>query len=184
MSFNENSKQNTKDSIENKKEMKKSLSQEIEQLSLNNSLNSISDPNSTILLIQDFPKSYESKDIQNLISKDFTEPLDFRIKWINDTSVHVIFKDSQLAQSILDANPNHPIAKFSIYNNNNRSQRPLTTDIVARRLVAGALGVRISNSSELDAKESLKIQKAKELKQIAKKEMEKRELELNDAWDE
>ncbi len=86
------------------------------------------------------------------------------------------------------------------------SSRPVTTDLVARRLVAGALGLKLGRrEGGKDLKESQKIKEVRgkylfiyiiiqrmcnnlikitEQREKERKRIEQREKDLNDAWDE
>jgi hypothetical protein len=110
------------------------------------------------LLVKDFPSAFKTIDIIAIFKET---P---RIKWIDDTSCLAIFRDPAMAKIEYINTCTHPFIKISPYREPMRSvgPRPQTTDMVARRLIAGALGMKPLQKSlrEIES-DALKLEQAK-----------------------
>ncbi|KXS20870.1 hypothetical protein M427DRAFT_347333 [Gonapodya prolifera JEL478] len=115
-----------------------------------------------VLKISSFPASWKAHDIEN-IYKAYVGS--FRIKWIDDTSAYVIFRDvrtaafaSSVGDPFIVVTPHsEPIKDETTEEEVERGPRPVTTDLVARRLISGALGINVRRTSEGRKAEEAKL---------------------------
>ncbi|KAF9404458.1 hypothetical protein BGZ94_004172 [Podila epigama] len=91
----------------------------------------------------------------------------YRIKWLDDLRALVIFESSAIAKQAYAANQSCQIAKIRPYTGADKeairnegkststfnAPRPAKTDAVAKRLVHGALGLRVRRTPEQIAEE-------------------------------
>ena len=133
---------------------------------------------SSVLLVSDFPSHFSEKDLINAIID--LGKLEFSFKWRNDTETLLVFKNSTAARNIYIKNISNPKLKIDVYNEPpiDLSPRPVRTDVVARRMVAGALGLKFSD------RECPKLEKAIRDKKSLEELERKREQELDQAWEE
>ncbi|KAJ3414877.1 Coiled-coil domain-containing protein r3hcc1l [Chytridiales sp. JEL 0842] len=143
-------------------------------------------PTNTIEVF-DFPASFRTHDLIQIFAGDSLPSSSIRIKWINDTSALIGFENqsqakrayiSALTSPLLSARTYHgpPIPSFEP-----TGPRPVKTDLVARRLIAGALGVRAPRKNR--EVEEQKLKDAKSKREEEKRAKEKREEEVRSAWD-
>ncbi|KAI7860779.1 hypothetical protein BDC45DRAFT_492785 [Circinella umbellata] len=108
--------------------------------------------NTHILDCFGFPSSFKTYHLQSIFSKYDNVQGGYRIKWMDDTRALIIFVHSQTAKRAYLDSINNPQIKIRPYTDGIESsesqeeqpipRRPATTDMVARRLINGALGVR------------------------------------------
>ncbi|KAJ3042358.1 Coiled-coil domain-containing protein r3hcc1l [Rhizophlyctis rosea] len=146
-----------------------------------------------VLEVYDFPAIFKTHDLQQMF-EDFADVRGgFRIKWLEDTRALVIFKHPSTAKSAFASALDHPLAKVrpftgTIPGSRERSPspdraRPVTSDMVARRLVAGALGVRSRRKTEEEAAaDKAKLQEVKDKRNVEKEQKMRKEMELAAAW--
>jgi hypothetical protein len=115
------------------------------------------------LEIWNFPSFYTKKELVAL----FGFKVD--VKWVDDTRAVIHFDSPQdLKRGYLQL-CGHPAIKHKLYTpieKRDRSTRPTTTDMVARRMIAGALGMQSrlkKTASEIES-DSLKLKMVKEEK--------------------
>ena len=119
---------------------------------------------SNALEIWNFPSYYTKKELESLFG------LQVEINWIDDTSAIIRFSTPQdLKRGYLQLS-GHPTIKHKIYipmEKRDRSSRPKTTDMVARRMIAGALGMqsRLKKTASEKEEDSLKLRLAREEKE-------------------
>ncbi|KAG0373076.1 hypothetical protein BGX24_012173 [Mortierella sp. AD032] len=109
----------------------------------------------------------------------------FRVKWVDETKALVIFESAAVAKQAYIANLTSQIAKIKPYNGPDKDSirnagnpssgayngvRPAKTDSVARRLVQGALGLRVRRTPEQIAEEKAQIQAAKDARDAQRQE--------------
>ncbi|KAJ3324255.1 Coiled-coil domain-containing protein r3hcc1l [Boothiomyces sp. JEL0866] len=137
----------------------------------------------TCLEVAGFPPQFKTHDVVAIFKSVDTSGI--KLKWVNDTSAIAIFPDQEIGKLLLISktsikpcahpNQNSPPSSNTI--------RPTTTDMVARRLIAGALGMRPPKKSQEEKQsDELKLYNARERKEQTKRDREKREKELEDAW--
>ncbi|KAG0208096.1 R3H and coiled-coil domain-containing protein 1 [Mortierella sp. GBA30] len=118
----------------------------------------------------------------------------FRIKWVDDTKALVIFESAAVAKQAYIANLTSQIAKIKPYNGPDKESirnagkpssgayngvRPAKTDSVARRLVQGALGLRVRRTPEQIAEEKALVQAAKEARDAQRQEQQRQRQEMD-----
>ncbi|CAG8814858.1 17452_t:CDS:2, partial [Gigaspora rosea] len=120
----------------------------------------------------------------------------YRIKWMNDTRALIIFEHPATARKAYLDNVTNQLATIKPYDgptdflqknpNNNSAQRirPATTDMVAKRLVHGALGVRVPRSPEQRQVENQILRTARDQRDQKRNEQTKRSQDLEAAFDE
>ncbi|KAB7505779.1 Coiled-coil domain-containing protein R3HCC1L [Armadillidium nasatum] len=138
-----------------------------------------------IIEIYDFPAAFQTQDLLTI----FQEYKNFDIKWVDDTHALGIFATPLLAADSLSLS--HPFVKtrplsqaieasklkaVRIAERLPFKPRPETSATLARRLVSGALGLRVEVSKEQREAERQKLKKAKEKKRLIAKQKE-------DAWE-
>ncbi|TPX69085.1 hypothetical protein SpCBS45565_g02747 [Spizellomyces sp. 'palustris'] len=153
----------------------------------------------TVLDVHDFPAAFKTHDIEEIF-QDFSHSRGgFQIKWISDTQALIIFQHpdtdfgAQTAKAAYAAALGNPFIKVKPYTgkvskdtvaDRQSAPRPIMTDMVARRLVAGALGVRSKRKTEEEAaRDKQKLQEAKDKREEQRKAKEAREKEVAAAWD-
>ena len=123
--------------------------------------------NDCALRIYDFPTFYTQEDLLLLIND--LELYEFKFKWIHDSETLLIFESKDIARKIYARNSSSLEFKIAIVESDR--SRPVKTDLVAKRMVAGALGMKIVDS------ECPKLEKA-----IYDKKKRQQDLDL--AWEE
>ncbi|KND01213.1 uncharacterized protein SPPG_04304 [Spizellomyces punctatus DAOM BR117] len=147
----------------------------------------------TVLDVYDFPAAFKTHDIEEIF-QDFSHSRGgYRIKWISDTQALIIFQHPDTAKAAYAAALGNPFIKVKPYtgkvsrdtaSDRPLAPRPIMTDMVARRLVAGALGVRSKRKTEEEAaRDRQKLQEAKDKREEQRKAKEAREKEIAAAWD-
>jgi hypothetical protein len=123
--------------------------------------------NDCALRIYDFPTFYTQEDLLLLV-KDL-ELYEYKFKWIHDSETVLIFESKEIARNIFTRNVSS--LEFKIAMVESDRIRPVKTDQVAKRMVAGALGIKVVDS------ECPKLEKAI-------RDKKKRQQDLDQAWEE
>ncbi|KAK3877540.1 hypothetical protein Pcinc_017748 [Petrolisthes cinctipes] len=135
-----------------------------------------------VIEIYDFPTSFKTQDLM-MVFKEFQNN-GFDIKWVDDTHALGIFSTALVAADALSIN--HPFIKtrsLASATKSSRSKamritdallpykpRPATSATLARRLVSGALGLRVNISREVREAEKQKLKDAKARKRLVAKQ--------------
>ncbi|KAJ3261295.1 Coiled-coil domain-containing protein r3hcc1l, partial [Borealophlyctis nickersoniae] len=146
----------------------------------------------TALEVYDFPAAFKTHELQ-LIFEEYEDVRGgYRIKWLDDTRALVVFQHPSTAKMAYISAVDHPFVKVRPYAGRvildsrpgSPTERPVTTDMVARRLIAGALGVRSKRKTEEEAAvDKAKLQDIKDKRQAVKEQKLKREQEVEAAWE-
>ncbi|KAF8940279.1 hypothetical protein EDD21DRAFT_219324 [Dissophora ornata] len=154
----------------------------------------VSNDDMYILELYDFSPSIKTMHLTDMFSAFENRSGGFRIKWIDDTRALVIFESAAVAKQAYIANITNQIARIkpyagadkeSIRNTGNPSSgahngvRPAKTDSVARRLVQGALGLRVRRTPEQIAEEKALVQAAKEARDAQRQEQQRQREEMD-----
>ncbi|KAG9072101.1 R3H and coiled-coil domain-containing protein 1 [Linnemannia hyalina] len=138
-----------------------------------------------ILELYDFSASIKTAHLTDMFAAYENRSGGFRIKWVDETKALVIFESAAVAKQAHIANLTNQIAKIKPYNGPDRDSirnagnpssgayngvRPAKTDSVARRLVQGALGLRVRRTPEQIAEEKAQIQAAKDAREAQRQE--------------
>ncbi|KAI8822448.1 uncharacterized protein EV422DRAFT_613562 [Fimicolochytrium jonesii] len=152
----------------------------------------VEDASTTTLDIHSFPPAFRTHDLE-LIFEDFTHTRGgFRIKWVDDTRALVVFRHPDTARAAYAKALGNPFIRVKPHTGEipddgyrtPRSPAPVKSDMVARRLVAGALGMRSAKkTAEEVERDREKLQKARDKIALEKKQREERERRLAAAWD-
>ncbi|CAG8447288.1 16656_t:CDS:2 [Dentiscutata heterogama] len=148
-----------------------------------------------ILDIFDFPPSFKTHHLHEIFQEYETMRGGYRIKWMEDTRALIIFEHPATARKAYLDNVTNQLATIKPYdgptdflqkNPNNSAQRirPVTTDMVAKRLVHGALGVRVPRSPEQRQVENQILRTARDQRDQKRNEQTKRSQDLDAAFDE
>ncbi|KAI8900135.1 hypothetical protein BC833DRAFT_583125 [Globomyces pollinis-pini] len=133
--------------------------------------------------VSGFPSTFKAPDLISIFKGDF------KIKWINDNQAILIFSTPSAAKLAYLSNVTHPFIKIKPCSAPlplappviDRS-RPTTTDMVARRLIAGALGVRAPKKSQQEIdNDTLKLENARVRRESVKRERELKQMEIHQA---
>ncbi|XP_077293982.1 uncharacterized protein LOC143916659 [Arctopsyche grandis] len=143
---------------------------------------------SHVLEIYNFPSEFTTNDLLSVFS-DFKDT-GFEIKWVDDNHALAVFSSTAIAAEVLSVN--HPMVKTRpLHEATHESRmkakkcaeflqpyrpRPETCVALARRLVTGALGVRLPTQSQERQQEVQMLTQAREKKRLAAKNREA-------AWD-
>ncbi|KAG0345970.1 R3H and coiled-coil domain-containing protein 1 [Podila humilis] len=148
-----------------------------------------------ILELYDFAPTIRTIHLTELFALFENRSGGFRIKWIDDSRALVIFESSAIAKQAYTANSSCPIARIRPYTGADKdairnegklanpafnAPRPQKTDSVAKRLVHGALGLRVRRTPEQIAEEKALVKAAKEAREAQRQE-QKRLQEERDA---
>ncbi|KAI8809250.1 hypothetical protein BJ742DRAFT_852929 [Cladochytrium replicatum] len=149
------------------------------------------DVETTAIEVFGFPETFKTHDVQNMYKEH--ESTGFKIKWIDDTSCLVIFTTSSIARAAYLKTLSNPFVKVKPHTgpvpvvkpkeSEERGPRPVTTDMVARRLVAGALGLptRKKTQEEIE-RDRKKLEEAKAQRDSLRSAKLKKEEEVGAAW--
>ncbi|KAF9434469.1 hypothetical protein BGZ76_007975 [Entomortierella beljakovae] len=150
------------------------------------------DDDTYILELYDFSSSIKTMHLTDIFSSYENRSGGFRIKWVDDTKALVIFESAAVAKLAFNANVDNQIVKMRPYTGADKDSirktggpssgtfngaRPAKTDSVARRLVQGALGLRVKRTPEQIAEEKALVQAAKEARDIQRQEQQKQRQE-------
>ncbi|KAI8889767.1 hypothetical protein K501DRAFT_207617 [Backusella circina FSU 941] len=146
---------------------------------------------STVLDCYDFPNTFKSQHLQGVFREYEKMRGGFQIKWMDDTRALVIFGHPATAKKAYIDLLNSSIVKVRPYKGQLEikptgpvPRRPVTTDMVAKRLVHGALGVRTVKTPEQRAAEKELLQAAREQRELDRLNNQKRQKEIASAFDE
>lgn len=135
-----------------------------------------------VIEIYDFPTSFKTQDLTMVFGQFLNAGFD--IKWVDDTHALGIFSTSLMAAEALSLR--HPFLKTRSLSNATKSSRakamritdallpykprPATSAALARRLVSGALGLKVNISREVREAERQKLKDAKARKRLEAKQ--------------
>ncbi|XP_064544683.1 mucin-2 [Drosophila montana] len=136
-----------------------------------------------VLEISNFPMEFKTPDLLMLFSQ--YKSAGFDIKWVDDTHALAVFSSSRIAAEVLTMG--HPFVKLKPLAEATLEsrlkakkagatslqpyrQRPETCTALARRLVSGALGVKLPTAPEERENERRVLREAKERKLLAAKQ--------------
>ncbi|EDW69582.2 coiled-coil domain-containing protein R3HCC1L [Drosophila virilis] len=136
-----------------------------------------------VLEISNFPVEFKTPDLLMLFSQ--YKSAGFDIKWVDDTHALAVFSSSRIAAEVLTMG--HPFVKLKPLAEATLEsrlkakkagatslqpyrQRPETCTALARRLVSGALGVKLPTAPEERENERRVLREAKERKLLAAKQ--------------
>ncbi|KAF9117188.1 R3H and coiled-coil domain-containing protein 1 [Mortierella sp. AM989] len=147
-----------------------------------------------ILELYDFSPAIKTMHLTDMFAPFENRSGGFRIKWVDDTKALVIFESAAVAKQAYIANLTSQIAKIKPYAGTDKDSirnvgspssgafngvRPAKTDSVARRLVQGALGLRVRRTPEQIAEEKALVQAAKEAREAQRQEQQKQRQEMD-----
>lgn len=132
-----------------------------------------------VIEVYDFPSEFKTNDLFSLFSE--YKDTGFEIKWVDDTHALIVFSSSKIAAEVLSTQRTlakcRPLHAATLESRNKAKkcaeflqpyrQRPETCTALARRLVSGALGVRLTTASQERAEERRLISLAREKKRQA-----------------
>ncbi|CAG8602428.1 165_t:CDS:2 [Acaulospora morrowiae] len=146
-----------------------------------------------ILDVLDFPASFKTHHLHEIFQEYETMRGGYHIKWMDDTRALIVFEHPATARKAYLDNVNNQLATIKPYEGptdflqKNPSQpraRPPTTDMVAKRLVHGALGVRVARSPEQRQAEIQILRNAKDQRDQRRNESIRRSQDLDAAFNE
>ncbi|KAI8636782.1 hypothetical protein BD408DRAFT_425566 [Parasitella parasitica] len=145
----------------------------------------------TTLDCYDFPSSFKTYHLQDMFREYESMKGGYSIKWMDDTRALIVFEHPNTAKKAYIDHINSPIVKIRPYKghvDNKLSgpvpRRPVTTDMVARRLVHSALGVRSMKTAEQRQAEKELLKAVKEQRRAEKANNAAREKQIASAFDE
>ncbi|KAJ0172094.1 hypothetical protein K1T71_012067 [Dendrolimus kikuchii] len=132
-----------------------------------------------VVEVYDFPSEFKTNDLFSLFSE--YKDTGFEIKWVDDTHALIVFSSAKIAAEVLSAQRPlvrcRPLHAATLESRNKAKkcaeflqpyrQRPETCTALARRLVSGALGVKLSTARQERAEERRLITIAREKKRQA-----------------
>nr|XP_021183208.2 coiled-coil domain-containing protein R3HCC1L isoform X1 [Helicoverpa armigera]XP_021183209.2 coiled-coil domain-containing protein R3HCC1L isoform X1 [Helicoverpa armigera] len=132
-----------------------------------------------VVEVYDFPSEFKTNDLFSLFSE--YKDTGFEIKWVDDTHALIVFSSAKIANEVLSAQRPlvrcRPLHAATLESRNKAKkcaeflqpyrQRPETCTALARRLVSGALGVKLSTARQERAEERRLITIAREKKRQA-----------------
>ncbi|XP_039760278.1 R3H and coiled-coil domain-containing protein 1 [Pararge aegeria] len=132
-----------------------------------------------VLEVFDFPADFHTNDLLAMFSE--YKDTGFEIKWVDDTHALIVFSSARIAAEVLAAPRSlarcRPLHAATLESRNKAKkcaeflqpyrQRPETCTALARRLVSGALGVRLSTAPQERAEERRLLSRAREKKRQA-----------------
>lgn len=115
-----------------------------------------------------FPASWKTYHLEDAFSEGGTDRDSFRIKWVNDTCALIIFRSNTAAKQAYAQVCTNPFFKVTPFKGkldgpgpSVNEARPVTSDVVARRLISGALGLSVKKRTpEERAAEEAKLKEA------------------------
>ncbi|KAK3824553.1 MAG: hypothetical protein J3Q66DRAFT_325367 [Benniella sp.] len=151
-----------------------------------------------IIELYDFSPSIKTSHLTDMFAAYENKSGGFKIKWIDDTRALAIFESASIAKQAFTANLTNQIAKLRPYNGADKDTirsaegssggayngaRPAKTDSVARRLVHGALGLRVRRTPEQIAEEKALVQAAREARDQQRQEQQRQRQEMDAIFD-
>ncbi|XP_069679789.1 coiled-coil domain-containing protein R3HCC1L [Periplaneta americana] len=140
---------------------------------------------SHVLEIYNFPAEFKTHDLYAVFSPYITRG--FEIKWVDDTHALGVFSSSLVAAEVLAET--HPFVKTRPLNQATHDSRlkarrsaeflqpyrprPVTCAALARRLVTGALGVKLTTARQEREAEQKLLREAREQKRLAAQQRDK-----------
>uniref|UniRef100_A0A336LSR5 CSON015420 protein n=2 Tax=Culicoides sonorensis TaxID=179676 RepID=A0A336LSR5_CULSO len=135
-----------------------------------------------VLEVSNFPCEFKTQDL--IMTFSAYKESGFDIKWVDDTHALVVFSNSKIAAEVLSTNHAFvklkPLKEATAESRNKAKkcstslqpyrQRPETCAALARRLVTGALGVRLKTAREERENERRILNEARERKLLAAKQ--------------
>ncbi|XP_061379709.1 uncharacterized protein LOC116774132 isoform X1 [Danaus plexippus] len=132
-----------------------------------------------VVEVYDFPSEFKTNDLLSLFSE--YKDTGFEIKWVDDTHALIVFSSAKIAAEVLSIQRSlvkcRPLHAATLESRNKAKkcaeflqpyrQRPETCTALARRLVSGALGVKLSTARQERAEERRIITLAREKKRQA-----------------
>ncbi|XP_059051852.1 uncharacterized protein LOC131846535 [Achroia grisella] len=129
-----------------------------------------------VVEVYDFPSEFKTNDLLSVFS-DYKDT-GFEIKWVDDTHALIVFSSAKIAAEVLSSQRQlvrcRPLHAATLESRNKAKkcaeylqpyrQRPETCTALARRLVTGALGVRLSTAQQERDEERRLITRAREKK--------------------
>ncbi|KAF1802877.1 hypothetical protein V8B55DRAFT_1353525 [Mucor lusitanicus] len=145
----------------------------------------------TILDCYDFPSSFKTHHLQDMFREYESMRGGYSIKWVDDTRALIIFEHPNTAKKAYIDHINSPFIKIRPYKGRVETKpsgpiprRPVTTDMVAKRLVHSALGVKSIKTAEQRQAEKELLKAAKEQRLAQKVNNATREKQIASAFDE
>ncbi|XP_063368679.1 uncharacterized protein LOC134656949 [Cydia amplana] len=132
-----------------------------------------------VVEVYDFPSEFKTNDLFSVFSE--YKDTGFEIKWVDDTHALIVFSSAKIAAEVLRSQRQlvrcRPLQEATLESRNKAKkcaeflqpyrQRPETCTALARRLVSGALGVKLSTARQERAEERRLITLAREKKRQA-----------------
>ncbi|RVE44879.1 hypothetical protein evm_010479, partial [Chilo suppressalis] len=132
-----------------------------------------------VVEVYDFPSEFKTNDLLSVFSE--YKDTGFEIKWVDDTHALIVFSSAKIAAEVVASQRPlvrcRPLHAATLESRNKAKkcaeflqpyrQRPETCTALARRLVSGALGVRLSTARQERAEERRLITIAREKKRQA-----------------
>ncbi|CAI2190321.1 10221_t:CDS:2 [Funneliformis geosporum] len=145
-----------------------------------------------ILDIFDFPASFKTHHLHEIFQEYESMRGGYRIKWMDDTRALIIFEHpvtaylDNVTNQLATIKPYDGPTDFLQKNPNNAQPRarPATTDMVAKRLVHGALGVRTIRSPEQRQADNQVLRNARDQKDQQRRNETKRTQDVDSAFNE
>ncbi|KAI9246840.1 hypothetical protein EDC94DRAFT_626893 [Helicostylum pulchrum] len=145
----------------------------------------------TVLDCYDFPNAFKTHHLQDIFKEYESIRGGYTIKWMDDTRALIVFEHPATAKKAYIDNLNSPFIKIRPYKGHIDKKpsgpvprRPVTTDMVARRLVHGALGVKSSKTAEQRQVEKELLKQAREQRHSQKANAVNREKDISKAFEE
>jgi len=135
-----------------------------------------------VLECSNFPQEFSTQDLMMIFASQYKES-GFDIKWVDETHCLVIFSSAKIAAEALTFSHSfvrlRPLKEATFESRNKAKkcssslqpykQRPETCAALAKRLVSGALGVRVKATSEERENERRVLREARERKLLTAK---------------
>ncbi|CEP11600.1 hypothetical protein [Parasitella parasitica] len=144
----------------------------------------------TTLDCYDFPSSFKTYHLQEMFREYESMKGGYSIKWMDDTRALIVFEHPNTAKRAYIDHINSPFVKIRPYKGHVENKpsgpvprRPATTDMVAKRLVHSALGVRSIKTEEQRHAEKELLKAAKEQRLAEKAYNAAREKQIASAFD-
>lgn len=145
----------------------------------------------TTLDCYDFPNTFKTHHLQDMFREYESMRGGYSIKWVDDTRALIIFEHPNTAKKAYIDHINSPFIKIRPYKGRVEAKpsgpiprRPVTTDMVAKRLVHSALGVKSMKTPEQRQAEKELLKAAKEQRLAQKANNAAREKQIASAFDE
>ncbi|KAI8985140.1 hypothetical protein BDB01DRAFT_850196 [Pilobolus umbonatus] len=146
----------------------------------------------TALDCYDFPNTFKTVHLKEMFREYESMRGGYSIKWMDDTRALIIFEHPETANKAYSDNMNNGLVKIRPYRGHIEMKpagpvprRPMTTDMVAKRLVHGALGVKTPlKSAEQRKAEQEMLSRAREEKLNERLARSRRQKEIANAFEE